>query len=114
MKITITEKQLKLILSKEIENLDEVSTPDTTSTPTSTTSPDLSSAPSSSSSSSLSTSSSSSSSTGSGTDSTASSYPQVTKWESGATRGPANQIGNTKWSDIVGSTITRGKANPLT
>jgi hypothetical protein len=38
-------------------------------------------------------------------------YPTVTKWESGATRGPANQIGNTKWKDIV--KVTRGKANTL-
>jgi len=37
----------------------------------------------------------------------------ATKWESGVTRGPANQIGNTKWSDTVGSTLKRGKANPL-
>jgi hypothetical protein len=35
------------------------------------------------------------------------------KWESGVTRGPANQVGVTKWSDIVGSKISRGKANPL-
>jgi hypothetical protein len=40
-------------------------------------------------------------------------YPEVGKWESGVTRGPANQIGNTKWSDIVGSTLKRGKGNPL-
>lgn len=38
-------------------------------------------------------------------------YPEVGKWESGVTRGPANQIGNTKWADIV--QIKRGKANPL-
>ncbi len=38
-------------------------------------------------------------------------YPTVTKWESGVTRGPANQIGLTKWKDIV--TINRGKANTL-
>ena len=38
-------------------------------------------------------------------------YPTVTKWETGLTRGPANQIGNTKWSDIV--KLTRGKANTL-
>ena len=38
-------------------------------------------------------------------------YPTITKWESGVTRGPANQIGNTKWSDIVKP--TRGKANTL-
>jgi hypothetical protein len=38
-------------------------------------------------------------------------YPTVTKWETGVTRGAANQIGLTKWSDIV--KITRGKANTL-
>lgn len=38
-------------------------------------------------------------------------YPSVTKWDSGVKRGPANQIGNTKWSDIV--KINRGKANPI-
>lgn len=38
-------------------------------------------------------------------------YPTVTKWESGVTRGTANQIGLTKWRDIV--KITRGKANTL-
>ena len=38
-------------------------------------------------------------------------YPTVTKWESGVTRGPANQIGLTKWVDIV--KINRGKANTL-
>ena len=32
-------------------------------------------------------------------------YPEVGKWESGATRGPGNQIGITKWSDVVGSTL---------
>ena len=41
-------------------------------------------------------------------------YPDVTKWESGVERGPANQIGVTKWSDVVGSKLQRGKANPLT
>lgn len=38
-------------------------------------------------------------------------YPTVTKWESGVTRGPANQIAVVKWADIV--KITRGKANTL-
>jgi len=38
-------------------------------------------------------------------------YPTVTKWESGVTRGPANQIAITKWSDIV--KLNRGKANTL-
>jgi hypothetical protein len=42
---------------------------------------------------------------------TATEYPTVTKWESGATRGPANQIGLTKWRDIV--KVSRGKANTL-
>lgn len=37
----------------------------------------------------------------------------ASKWESGVTRGPANQIGVTKWSEVVGSKISRGKANPL-
>jgi hypothetical protein len=40
-------------------------------------------------------------------------YPEVGKWESGITRGPSNQIGITKWSDVVGSKLTRGKSNPL-
>jgi len=40
-------------------------------------------------------------------------YPEVGKWESGVTRGPANQVGVTKWSDIVGSTLKRDKANQL-
>lgn len=38
-------------------------------------------------------------------------YPPVTKWESGVTRGVANQVGNTKWREIT--QITRGKANTL-
>lgn len=38
-------------------------------------------------------------------------YPTVTKWESGVARGPANQIGLTKWSEIV--KLNRGKANTL-
>ncbi len=40
-------------------------------------------------------------------------YPEVGKWESGVARGPANQIGNTKWSEVVGGTLNRGKANKL-
>ena len=40
-------------------------------------------------------------------------YPQVGKWESGVTRGPGNQVGVTKWADVVGSKLTRSKANPL-
>jgi hypothetical protein len=40
-------------------------------------------------------------------------YPSVGKWESGVTRGPANQVGVTKWADVVGAKLTRGKANQL-
>lgn len=40
-------------------------------------------------------------------------YPEVGKWESGVTRGPANQTGVTKWADIVGANLKRGKSNPL-
>lgn len=40
-------------------------------------------------------------------------YPEVGKWESGITRGPSNQTGVTKWADIVGANLKRGKANPL-
>jgi hypothetical protein len=40
-------------------------------------------------------------------------YPDVGKWESGVTRGPANQVGVTKWADVVGAKLTRGKGNPL-
>lgn len=40
-------------------------------------------------------------------------YPEVGKWESGVERSAGNQIGVTKWSDIVGSKLTRGKGNQL-
>jgi hypothetical protein len=41
-------------------------------------------------------------------------YPEVGHWESGVTRGSANQVATTsKWSEVVGSKLTRGKANPL-
>ena len=40
-------------------------------------------------------------------------YPEVGKWESGIERGSANQIGVTKWADVVGSKLKRGHANPL-
>lgn len=48
---------------------------------------------------------------GGGGASTGKGYPTVTKWETGVTRGPANQIGVTKWKDIV--KLNRGKANTL-
>jgi hypothetical protein len=104
MQIAITEKQLRNILSKQLMKEQTPSTaPETTSAPeASTPTPDASS------------SSSSGGSTSSGSSNSASSYPSVEKWESGATRGPANQVAVTKWSDIVGGSIKRGKANPLT
>ena len=40
-------------------------------------------------------------------------YPEVGKWESGVTRGPGNQVGVTKWADVVGANLKRGKGNPL-
>lgn len=47
------------------------------------------------------------------TQSGASGYPEVGKWESGVTRGPGNQIGVTKWSDVVGASLKRSKGNQL-
>ena len=40
-------------------------------------------------------------------------YPEVGKWESGVTRGPANQIGTNKYADVVSATLKRSKSNPL-
>jgi hypothetical protein len=51
--------------------------------------------------------------TGIGSSGSKQGYPEVGKWESGATRGPGNQVGVTKWSDVVGSILKRGKSNPL-
>jgi len=84
MRMVINEKQLKLILSTENQELDEQG--DVASEP----SPGTSDAQSG----------------GQG-------YPDVGKWESGIERGPANQIGVTKWADIVGANLKRGKSNPL-
>lgn len=52
-------------------------------------------------------------SAGTSTSSGGQGYPTVGKWESGITRGPANQVGVTKWADVVGGSLKRGKANPL-
>ena len=52
-------------------------------------------------------------STSSSTQAGSTGYPQVGKWESGITRGPGNQIGITKWSDVVGASLKRSKGNPL-
>ncbi len=49
------------------------------------------------------------------TSSDTSSYPEVGKWSTDLDRsGPANQIDTkSRWSEIVGSKLTRGKANKL-
>lgn len=88
MKVQLTEEQLKRVL-KSIEEespieVDEQETP--AAEPSSGTS---------------------------STQSGAQGYPSVGKWESGVTRGPSNQIGVTKWADVVGSNLKRGKANQL-
>lgn len=89
MEYIITEKQLKLILSNEVatQEIGEQSEAEpVSSTPEKGTSD---------------------------TQAGGQGYPEVGKWESGVTRGPGNQIGVTKWSDVVGSTLKRSKANPL-
>lgn len=105
MKIALYEKQYNLLLSNlpddgEINEIDSTPSPSTAPSSTSSSTP---------------TDSTSTSPTGTGTatQTSAPPYPEVGKWESGVTRGAGNQIGVTKWSDIVGSTLTRGKANPL-
>jgi hypothetical protein len=91
MRLVITEKQLRgIIKSGEVKEQEASATP-----------PEAPSAPDS------------SSDGGGDTGGGGTGYPSVTKWESGATRGPANQVAVTKWSDIVGNTIKRGKSNPL-
>ena len=40
-------------------------------------------------------------------------YPELGIWESGIERGPGNKVSVTKWSDVVGSKLTRGHGNPL-
>lgn len=88
MKIEVSEKQFDRIL-KNITETQEVSEQDS-----STPSPEPTAGTSS-------------------TQSGGQGYPSVGKWESGVTRGPSNQIGVTKWSDVVGANLKRGKANPL-
>lgn len=83
MKLVISEKQLKSVFNRKNE-ISEVDAP--SPQPTAGTS---------------------------STQSGGAGYPDVGKWETGATRGPANQIGVTKWADVVGATLKRGKANPL-
>ena len=98
MKVQITERQLSNILKshgkkREIEEVE-------TTTPEITPEPSISTA--------------GTTTTGTPTTGTpASTYPEVGHWESGLSRGPANQLGVTKWSDTVGSKLTRGHANQL-
>jgi hypothetical protein len=98
MKVQITERQLSNILKshgvkKEIDEV-ETTTPEVASEPSISTAGE----------STLTTSSSKTAPEG---------YPEVGHWESGLTRGPANQLDVTKWSDTVGSKLTRGHANQL-
>jgi hypothetical protein len=87
MELLINERQLKVILSQEVSEKEmEEQTDPAAAQPDSGTS---------------------------STQSGGQGYPEVGKWESGVTRGPSNQIGVTKWSDIVGSVLKRGKSNPL-
>lgn len=110
MKILVTESQLRnLIYRQKKKRKEEVDEVDTLTTASSS-----SSAP---------TASTTTSSTGvSGGDDNGKSmsaseyppYPEVGHWESGINRGSANQISSkSKWSEVVGSKITRGHANPL-
>lgn len=111
MKMMITEKQLARILDKDQE-IDEQEKTTTTTEPTIPTSTS-----SSSSSSTAAPSAGAASTSDIGTSPGAADYPpypEVGHWESGVTRGPANQIDTrAKWSDVVGSKVSRGKANPL-
>lgn len=87
MKILISEKQLKGLIQKtENQDLDEQDDPAAAQPETGTSS----------------------------TQSGGQGYPEVSVWESGVGReGPGNQIGVTKWADIVGAKLTRSKANKL-
>lgn len=49
----------------------------------------------------------------SGGETTSSGAGNSTSWSQGHTKGPGNQTGNTKWKDVVGSLLKRGKGNPL-
>lgn len=91
MKLRLTEKQINRLLTQITEN-QEVIEQDTAGTDPESAKPSAGT--------------SSQQSGGKG-------YPEVGKWESGITRGPANQLGVTKWSDIVGGGLKRGKANQL-
>lgn len=86
MKIIVTEKQYELLFgNSELMDIEEQGTDPAAAQPT----------------------------TGTGSTGSKEGYPEVGKWESGVTRGPSNQVGVTKWSDVVGSLLKRGKANPL-
>lgn len=120
MKMIITEKQLTRILKKseEIDEQDAKSSSDSSSSSSTSSSSSSSSSSSTSSTSSSPYSSNPTSTAPGGTSSGAEgkgqmdfpAYPEVNRWESGVTRGPANPIGNKPMEDRVKQ---RGKANPL-
>jgi hypothetical protein len=85
MKVTISERQLKMIVQNTKKNLIEQETAPSPEPESGT----------------------------SDVQSGGQGYPEVGKWESGVTRGPSNQIGVTKWSDVVGQSLKRDKANML-
>ena len=91
MKVLITEKQLKKLIKKTIDQEMKEQDDPSDAMPTAGTSD---------------------------TQTGGKGYPEVTTWSdivgSKLTRGPANQIKNTKWSDTVGSSLTRGPGNQLT
>jgi len=96
MKLIITEKQLKHLVSKiASQEIDEVE-----DTPTST--------PESEAGVEEPTSGTSGGQEPEATDG----YPDVHKWDSGATRGPGNTLGNTKWPS-ANQQPKRDKANTL-
>jgi len=96
MKLLVTEKQLLNIIEKDDEIDEQTSSSTSSSSATSSAGTSVKDA-----------------ATGNGAEDFPV-YPEVGHWESGVARGPANQVDSkTKWSDTVGSKLTRGKANPL-
>ena len=123
MRMLITEKQLSSILrkkkqmKKDVEEANDITSTSSSSTPAPSTTSSASS-PTSSTASTAATPAGAATSTDDIGSSPSSddytTYPGVGHWESGVTRGAANQIATkSNWSDVVGSKLTRGKANPL-
>lgn len=97
MELCLNQRQLSMLIKGSVNQRLKIYEADATSAPVAGTDPDAAKP-----------------SAGTGDTGAKTGYPEVTKWESGVERGADNQIAVTKWSDIVGSKITRGKSNPLT